>query len=137
MITFDSIINDNIEYHNNDYKLALIEFITKKYNSLSFIDSLTINPGDTLLFIRDVISDIKCINNNLFYVIDDKEYPITTNTRLLICLSPLKNIYLRNKSSHTQLIIFKRYFIKSTLIDTVISKIIKDRDHIYFRGKIY
>lgn len=138
MILFDEVTKiykfGHIE--TDDNVSALKEFIDKKYDIMSYYGSLYLNPGDTILFIRDYISDIKS-DIPIYYTIDDEEYLILNETRLLKFLSPLKSIYLRNKTDKIQLITFKRWTVKAEILDKLIVLPIKEEGHFYFYGEIH
>lgn len=138
-IIFDDIINKNnkIEYVDTyDLSEALNVFVNHKYDMISFNGSMTLNPGDTILTIRDIISHINC-DETICYIINDIEYPITYKTRLLTFLTPLNFIYLRNKSNNEQIITFKRWLIKPKLSDGLSCHYVVDGIHSYYYGSIY
>lgn len=119
-----------------DYPIAYKEFIEKNYDIMSFYGILYISPGDTILWTRDFISDIR-INEPIYYIIDKVEYPILDNTRLFSFLSSLNSILLRNKTNKVQEITFKRWLIKTEIKDMLITYPVKEGDVSYFYGEVH
>lgn len=138
MESFDEYVKNYKFGHCNEteYSIALYEFITKKYDIMSYFDHIYLKPGDTVLFMRDFISDIK-INEPVYFVVDKIEYLITDKTRIFPFLSALKPIILRNKTNDIQSIRFKRWFVKMNIIDSLRTNVIHEGDHYYFYGEIH
>lgn len=136
--TFDEYIKDYTVGHHNtlNYEEALNKFIEKKYDIISFNGSLTLNPGDTILYTRDYISNIR-IDVPIYYVVNGIEFPVTDNTRLLPFLTPLNQIILRNKTGMVQNITFKRWFIRKEISDQIIHRPVSDGSHFYCYGEIH
>lgn len=135
---FDDIIKEYNIGHINEFQYdnAMRYFIEKKYDIMSFYGSLTITPGDNIVYTRDYISDIQ-IDNPLYYVVNDTEFPITDKTRILSFLTPLKQVVIRNKTDKCQRITFKRWFIRLDLANQLDYILIKDGPHYYCYGEIY
>lgn len=138
MVSFDEFINTfNIKHIETDDKsLALNEFIEKKYDILSYNGSLELKPGDSLLFIRDFVSNIQSYVP-IYYVIDDKEYLIMPSTKILKFLSPLKPIFLRNKTNEVQHINFKKWLVKLEIIDKLSHITVRDSGILYYYGEAH
>jgi len=136
MTNFDELIKNYYIGHIDidKYSIALDEFITKKYDIMSFYGSIILRPGNTILYTRDYISNIK--GENVCYIVDNLEYTIDESTRLFPFLSPLKPIILNNKNEFDTTIIFKRWIIKLNLIDNLLTQDIKENSCNYYYGEI-
>lgn len=133
---FNDIIKKYKYIHKdmNDYSDALLYFINSTYDIMSFNSSLSLEPGDTILMVRDFISDIKS-DIDIYYVFNDKQYLIDSSTRLLTFLTPLNPIFLRNLSDKVQVINFKRWLIKLDIVEDMTYQTICD-NHLYYYGTI-
>lgn len=138
MKTYDELIKNynigNIE--TDDIHQVILEFIEKKYDILSSNGSLDLNPGDTCLYVRDYISNIQS-DTQLYYIIDDKEYVILPSTKILKFLSPLKPIFIRNKTNAIQKIKFKKWIIKLEIINKLTHIPVKEGDDLYYYGEVH
>ena len=133
----DKILNeykcDHID--SSDFMTIFTELVEKKYNIVSCYGNLVLNSGDTVIFVRDFISNITP-HDKLFFIVDDKEFKITDSTRLFMFLSPLKPILLRNKNDHKIEITFKKWILNIAIKDLLYNKIIHEGYHVYFNGSI-
>lgn len=132
----DFIKNYNTEHiDTDDFTVAINNYINNRYELMSYNGSMTLNPGNTLFLTRDFISNIKS-DEPIYYVINDNEYIITDQTRILTFLTTVSPIYLRNKTGKKQVITFKKWFVKLSIMEILSHSIVQDDKHCYHCGKI-
>lgn len=138
MKRLDNLIQDyKIGHHNTSvYSDALKEFIEKKYDIMTCYGTLVLNPGDNLVATRDFISDIRTDDEKIYLVVDNEEFTINDNTRILTSLSRLKPIILRNKNDKFASLIFKRWLVKMDILDILGTYTIIEGEHYYLYGCI-
>lgn len=134
---FDELIKFYTVKHvdTDDPDIALTTLITEKDKIISFNGSTVLNEGNTVIFFRDYITDIKTDGTLLYYVIDNEEFPVFDDTRLFTFLSPLKPILF--KSLKPQVIKFKRWYLPTELTDSMSTQTIKEKKQLYYYGEIH
>ena len=117
MIHYDLFINNISDALNKLQKNIL-------YDIVSYIETIELNNGEKIqLHKYDYITDFENIDD-IYFIIDDIEYPIEKDTLLFLSLSPLKPIYLIYKGDDSTILKYRRYCIKQNILDSIIYKTI-------------
>lgn len=137
MVFFNEYVK-NLRYIHDDDIINVSDAYLKLYNYdiVSFNSYKMLKPGDTPFIIRDYIDTITNYNN-IYIVVNNKEIPINENTKLLLFLTPLNTILLRNKNNQDVVITFRKYVMKNDLSEALLYTIVEDSELEYYYGCVH
>lgn len=139
-INYSDFIEQLVTYYDPDStKNDILEKLVKKeWDIIAYRNIITVDCNtDIPLLYRDVITNIKSPDALLFYIIDNTEYPIRDDTRLLLALTPFKIIYLRTKGYKKKIdITFTLLVMSEKNINNLRNLTVYDNNSIYEFGYI-
>jgi hypothetical protein len=122
---FDEFIGQyliNYDLFTDNFTDALNKLQNGLYDIISYKETMElISKKKIQLCKTDYITDFDNIDN-VYYIIDNKEYPLLSDTMLFLSLTPLKPIYLIYNGPESITIKYRRYCIKQFILDSILYK---------------
>lgn len=139
-VDFSEYLGERVIYHDPDGSKndALHKLFKHEWDIIAFRDyTIVYKNKDIKITSRDIVTNIKCNNASLFYVLDGNEYPIRDDTRFIVSLSPFRPIYIRikNNTSYAK-ITYTILMMQDYMINDLRSLIVNDGDNLYCGGYI-
>lgn len=139
-INFDNFIKDRIVYYDPTYRMddIIAKLVNGEWDIIAYRDNIIAKKNKNIPMIyRDVITNIKADDAQLYYIIDGVSYPIRDDTRIISALTPFKTIYLRVFSEKNNIrVTFTRLLIKDNLINDLRKEIVFDANFTYHGGEL-
>lgn len=121
-----------------NYDKALKELCKSDYDGIEYAETITLeNKQEQIIKLDDIIYNIEC-DDTLYYVVNEKVYPVESHTRFITACCPFTNIYFGIINDAEKIPIkFDRIILKMKIRDEMIDKVDRDYNIGYYMGMLY
>lgn len=121
-----------------NYTKALEKLYISDYDGIEYTEIIILNKKqEYLIKLDDIIYNIKCDKAFLYYIVNEKVYPIESHTRFITACCPFTNIYIGViTDTEDTLVKINRIILKTNIRDEMICKVVEDNNFKYYMNML-